>query len=184
MHPHVKSSVGGKLTGHCYIEKKGSILKSGWHYFNIWEVGHNHFYSPISNYRMHIAYFSPVCHCLVGCFEDLCRLSDLHIATWKLLSFSLSVVNFNLPYYFWSVRDRDLIIGMHTPRMIAFWMTPRSVTFCLRPYINRAFSEFVAAGAIVFYKYILFKIIVVKLRLELQTSFIASQVLNQCTKVM
>ena len=40
----------------------------------------------------------------------------------------LSVVNFNLGYSFWTVRDRDFIFGMHTPLMIPFQMTPRSLT--------------------------------------------------------
>ena len=36
-----------------------------------------------------------------------------------------SVLNFNLWYNFWTIRDRDFIFGMHTPLMIPFWMTPR-----------------------------------------------------------
>ena len=42
--------------------------------------------------------------------------------------FVLSVVNFNLCYNFWTVRDRDFIYGMYTPLMISFQMTPRSMT--------------------------------------------------------
>ena len=40
----------------------------------------------------------------------------------------LSVVNFNLRYNFWTVRDRDFIFGMHSPLMMPFQMTPRSMT--------------------------------------------------------
>ena len=40
----------------------------------------------------------------------------------------LSVVNFNLCYNFWTVRDRDFIFGMHTPLIMPFQMTPRSIT--------------------------------------------------------
>ena len=32
----------------------------------------------------------------------------------------LSVVDFNLRYMFWTVRDRDFIFGMHTPQMMPF----------------------------------------------------------------
>ena len=42
-----------------------------------------------------------------------------------VLSVCLSVVNFNLRYNFWTVRDRDFIFGMHTPLMMYFQMTPR-----------------------------------------------------------
>ena len=34
-----------------------------------------------------------------------------------VLSVCLSVVNFNLRYNFWTVRDRDFIFGMHIPLM-------------------------------------------------------------------
>ena len=44
------------------------------------------------------------------------------------LSVCLSVVNFNLRYNIWTVRDRDFIFGMHTPLMMPFEMTPRSMT--------------------------------------------------------
>ena len=43
----------------------------------------------------------------------------------------LSVVNFNLRYNFRTVRDKDFIFGMHTPLMMPFQMTPRSMTLCL-----------------------------------------------------
>ena len=35
----------------------------------------------------------------------------------------LSVVNFNLRYNFWTVRDRDFIFGMNTPLIIPFQIT-------------------------------------------------------------
>ena len=50
------------------------------------------------------------------------------------LSVCLSVVNFNLRYNFWTVRDRDFIFGMHTPLMTPFQMTPRSMTLWLWPW--------------------------------------------------
>ena len=40
----------------------------------------------------------------------------------------LSVINFNLRYNFWTVRDRDFIFGMHTPLMMPYQITPRSMT--------------------------------------------------------
>ena len=43
----------------------------------------------------------------------------------------LSFVNFNRHYYIWIVRDRDLIFDMHTPPMISFQMTPRSMALTL-----------------------------------------------------
>ena len=39
----------------------------------------------------------------------------------------LSVVNFNLRYNFWTVRDRDFIFGMHISLMTPFQLTPRSM---------------------------------------------------------
>ena len=59
------------------------------------------FYAPGSNDRGHIVFVLSVC---------------------------LSVVNFNLRYNFWTVRDRDFIFGMHTPLMTLIQMTPRSMT--------------------------------------------------------
>ena len=50
-------------------------------------------------------------------------LSCLSHSLSVCLFVSLSVVNFNLRYNFWTVRDRDFIFGKHTPRM-----TPRSRT--------------------------------------------------------
>ena len=44
------------------------------------------------------------------------------------LSVSSSVVNFNLHYNFRTVRYKDFIFGMHTPQMMPFQMTPRSMT--------------------------------------------------------
>ena len=67
------------------------------------------FYAPKSNDRGHIVFVLSVClsFCLFVC---------------------LSVVNFNLYYNFWNVRDRHFIFGMHTPLMWPFQMTPRSMT--------------------------------------------------------
>ena len=53
------------------------------------------------------------------CFCPLC----LSVCLSVCLFVCLSVVNFNLRYNFWTVRDRDFIFGMHTPLM-----TPRSMT--------------------------------------------------------
>ena len=67
------------------------------------------------------------------------------------LSVCLSVVNFNIHYNFWTVRGRDFIFGMHTPLMMPFQMTPRSMT--LWPWLTFAlkiaFLDFVAVGGIV-----------------------------------
>ena len=61
----------------------------------------------------------------------------------------LFVVNFNLRYNFWTVRDRDFIFGMHTPLMMPFQMTPRSMTLTFTFVLKIAFLDFVAAGGIV-----------------------------------
>ena len=45
-------------------------------------------------------------------------LSCLFVYLSVCLSDSLSVVNFNLCYNFWTIRDRDFIFGMHTPLMM------------------------------------------------------------------
>ena len=73
------------------------------------------------------------------------------------LSVCLSVVNFNLRYNFWTVRDRDFIFGMHTPLMKPFQMTPRSMN--LWPWLDleakNSFLDFVAARGTVFHKHAL-----------------------------
>ena len=71
------------------------------------------FYAPGSNDRGHIVFVLAVC---------------LFVCLSVRLSVCLSVVNFNLRYNFWTVRDRDFIFGMHTPLMTPFQMTPRSMT--------------------------------------------------------
>ena len=48
-----------------------------------------------------------------------------------VLSFCLSVVNFNLRYNFWAVRGRNFIFGMHSLLMTPFQMTPMSMIFTL-----------------------------------------------------
>ena len=60
----------------------------------------------------------------------------------------LSVVNFNLRYNIWTVRDRDFIFGMHTPLMMPFQMTPRSMTlwFDFDLEAKNSFFNFVATG--------------------------------------
>ena len=59
--------------------------------------------------------------------RDILFLSCLFVC----LSVCLSVVNFNLCYNFWTVRDRDFIFGMHTALMTPFQMAPRSMTLWL-----------------------------------------------------
>ena len=75
------------------------------------------FNAPGSNDRGHIVFVRSVCLsvCLFVC---------------------LSVINFNLHYNFWTVRDRDFIFGMHTPLMMPFQMIARSMTLWpwLRPW--------------------------------------------------
>ena len=43
-------------------------------------------------------------------------------------SVCLSVVNFNIRYNFWTMRDRDFIFDMHTPLMMPFQMKPMTMT--------------------------------------------------------
>ena len=66
------------------------------------------------------------------------------------LSVCLFVVNFNLRYNIWTVRDRDFIFGMHTPLMMPFQMTPRSMTlwFDFDLEAKNSFFDFVATGGI------------------------------------
>ena len=71
------------------------------------------FYAPRSNDMGHIVFVLSVC---------------LFVCLSVCLFVRLSVVNFNLHYNFWTVRDRDFIFGMHTPLMMSFQMTPRSMT--------------------------------------------------------
>ena len=58
------------------------------------------------------------------CFCPVCLFVCLSVC----LFVCLSVVNFNLRYNFWTVRDRDFIFCMHTPVMMPFQMTSRSMT--------------------------------------------------------
>ena len=67
----------------------------------------NYFYAPGSNDRGHIVW-----SCLFACL-------------FFCLFVCLSVVNFNLPYIFWTKRDKDFIFGMHTLLMTPFQMTSR-----------------------------------------------------------
>ena len=63
----------------------------------------------------------------------------------------LSVVNFNLRYNFWTIRERDFIIGMHTPLMIPSQMSPRSMTLWPCDHVTLklkiAFSTLLPPGA-------------------------------------
>ena len=69
----------------------------------------------------------------------------------------LSVVNFNLCYNFWTIRDREFIFGMHTPLMMFFQMKSRSITLSpwLWPWSINCFLEVVTSGRIVFNKHTL-----------------------------
>ena len=70
------------------------------------------------------------------------------VCLFVCLSVCLSVVNFNLRYNIWTVRDRDFIFGMHTPLMMPFQMTPRSMTlwFDFDLEAKNSFFDFVATG--------------------------------------
>ena len=63
------------------------------------------------------------------------------------LSVCLSVVNFNLRYNFWTVRDRDFIFGMHTPLMMPF-QNGTKFNDLVTLKLKLAFFDFVAAGGI------------------------------------
>ena len=86
-----------------------SDLTHGLHGFYVLQEFIFRFYAPGSNDRGHIVFVLSVCLsvCLFVC---------------------LSVVNFNIRYNFWTVRGRDFIFGMHTPLMMPFQMTTRSLT--------------------------------------------------------
>ena len=68
------------------------------------------------------------------------------VCLFVCLSVCLSVVNFNLRYNIWTVRDRDFIFGMHTPLMMPFQMTPRSMTLWFDFEAKNSFFDFVATG--------------------------------------
>ena len=70
------------------------------------------------------------------------------VCLFVCLSVCLSVVNFNLRYNIWTVRDRDFMFGMHTPLMMPFQMTPRSMTlwFDFDLEAKNSFFDFVATG--------------------------------------
>ena len=65
----------------------------------------------------------------------------------------LSIVNFNIRYNFWTIRDRYFIFGMHTPLMRPCqW--PCGFDFDLKAEKN-IFLDFVASEGKVFHKHIL-----------------------------
>ena len=74
----------------------------------------------------------------------------------------LSVVNTNLCYNFWTIRDRDshFIYGMYTPLMIPFQLKPRSMTLwpwlLLLNVLKIAFSDLIVTGDIMFHKHMYF----------------------------
>ena len=53
----------------------------------------------------------------------------------------LSVVNFNIRYNFWTIRDRDFIFGMHTSLVMLFLMTPMTLWPWLWPLLCRLRSK-------------------------------------------
>ena len=65
------------------------------------------------------------------------------------VSVCLSVVNFNIGYNYWTVRDGDFAFGMHQPLMMSYRMTRRSVILTDLCANNWFFfwNFFVAAGA-------------------------------------
>ena len=52
-----------------------------------------------------------------------------------VLSVCLPVVNFNICYNFWTIREKDSVFGIHTPLMKPFTLTSRLMTLwpCLWP---------------------------------------------------
>ena len=65
--------------------------------------------------------------------------------------FSLSIVNLNLHYNFWSERDKDLICGMRAPLS-----NDAKVNDIVCGLNFKTFLDFVAAVSIVFHKHTLF----------------------------
>ena len=73
----------------------------------------------------------------------------------------LPLISLSMHYNFFTLRlrERNFIFCMHTPLIMLFLMTPRSTI--LWPWLwlfslKKAFSDFVAAGGIVFHKHIYF----------------------------
>ena len=98
-----------------------------------------YFYAPGSN-DWGILFMIPDRMIGAYCFCPVCLFVCLFVC--------LSVVNFNLRYNIWTVRDRDFIFGMHTPLMMPFLMTPRSMTLWLDFDLEakNSFFDFVAIG--------------------------------------
>ena len=69
-------------------------------------------------------------------------------------SVNQAIVNFNIRYNFWVVRDSDFILGMQTSLLMS--LTKVNVIMTLN--VTSAFSDFAEAGAynVVFHKYNLF----------------------------
>ena len=72
--------------------------------------------------------FMPPDRMIGGILFLSCLFVCLSVCLSVCLFVCLSVVNFNIRYNFWTVRGRDFIFGMHTPLMMTFQMTPRSMT--------------------------------------------------------
>ena len=102
-----------------------------------------YFYAPGSNDRG-ILFMPPDRMIGAYCFFPV----RLFVCLSVCLSACLSLVNFNLRYNIWTVRDRDFIFGMHTPPMMPFQMTPRSMTlwFDFDLESKNSFFDFVTTG--------------------------------------
>ena len=81
---------------------------------------------------------------MIGGILFLACLFFLSVCLFVCLHF---FVNFNILSYFWTIRDEDFTIGMHTPLMIPFQMTPRSKTLTLTFILKLAFLDFAVAEA-------------------------------------
>ena len=79
---------------------------------------------PIRYFWWHF-YYSLTCTCLVSFYAPI---PDRMIGGILFCPVCLSVINFNLRYNFWTIRDGDFIFGMHTPLMMPSQMTPKSMT--------------------------------------------------------
>ena len=79
-------------------------------------------YLDSTDVRFHYSFFMPPDRMIGG----ILFLSCLSVCLFVCLFVCLSVVNFNIRYNFWTVKDRDFIFGMHTctPLMMPFQMTP------------------------------------------------------------
>ena len=91
---------------------------------------------PFVCMRGTLSFYDSICITNIFILPDWMIWGGGHIVFSMVCLFvCLSVVNFNLRYKLWTIRDRDFISDLHTPLIMSFQMKPMSMALWpwLRP---------------------------------------------------